>query len=487
LATICSICDRWKIFPDDCHWKENGKGNREKYMNETKLTKHEPGSVKELFAISWPIMLSSAAGCLMVVTDRVILGRYSAEAFNACFGVIQWYWAFLCTVLEFILTAEVLVGQCNGARRYREIGAIIWQMIWFCLGLLIIYFALVQFIVPRLVADNIAALGVPYLKIIVLFIPIHCIGCGALTAFFVGRGQTKIISIVAVIANILNGILDYFFVFGLTVKGIQIIPEGGIIGAAIATVISQILPILLLFVLFLRKKNREHYGTWEMAFKFDLLKNCWKTGSPMMVTRCINSIFWATMTQVIVKHVTPEDFQGYGVVHSISMVFFFAIEGVGAGTRTICSNAIGAKEFSVVGKNIRSWLKLGRIFIGLAAAGMFLFPDLLIGIFLEGGKSNGAYFVADQMLIWACGVFAFDYLVYNLMNVLMASGDTKYVMLVNTICFVLLAILPVYVGIVYCGSESILFWKFILLDFIVRLMLFTHRYRSGRWVRNKLF
>ncbi|MDR2812539.1 MAG: MATE family efflux transporter [Puniceicoccales bacterium] len=455
-------------------------------MSEAKLTKHTSGSVGELFTVSWPIMLSAAAGCLMVATDRVILGRYSAEAFNACFGVIQWYWAFLCTTLEFILTAEVFVGQYNGARRYKEIGAIIWQMIWFCLGLLVVYFPLAQFVAPRLVANNIAALGVPYLKIIVLFIPIHCIGCGALAAFFVGRGQTKIISIIAVVSNILNGILDYFFIFGLTVKDIQIIPEGGIIGAAIATVISQTLPIFLLFALFLRKKNQEQFGTLRMAFKPDLLRNCLKIGSPATFARFLNSFVWAAMTQVVVRYVTSEDFQGYGTVHSIYMIFSFAIEGVGVGTRTICSNAIGAKEFSVVGKNIRSWSKLGGIFIGLAAIGMLLFPDLLIDIFLKGGKSNGAYFVANRMLIWAWGVFAFDYFVYNLMSVLMASGDTKYVMLVNTACFVLLAVLPVYVGIVYHGSESILFWKFMLLDIIVRLVFFTHRYSSGRWMQNKL-
>ncbi|MDR1366879.1 MAG: MATE family efflux transporter [Puniceicoccales bacterium] len=455
-------------------------------MGETKLTKYELGSVGELFTISWPMMLSSAAGCLMIVVDRIILGRYSVEAFNACFGVIQWYWAFLCTALEFILIAEVFVGQYNGAKRYQEIGAIVWQMIWFCLSLLVLYLPLAQFVVPSLIADNIAALGIPYLKIITLFIPIHCIGCGALTAFFVGRGQTKIISIVAVASNILNGTLDYFFIFGLKVGDIQVIPEGGIIGAAIATVISQFLPMFLLFILFLRKENRELYGTWKMAFKFDLLKNCLKVGSPMTFNRFINSIFWAGITQVIVKHVTPEDFQGYGIVHSVYMVFFFAIEGVGVGTRTICSNAIGAKEFFVVGKNIHSWLKLGGIFTGLTAVGMFLFPDSLIGIFLKGGKNNAAYFVANQMLIWSWGMFVFDYIVFNLMSVLIASGDTKYVMLVNMVCFFTLAVLPVYVGIVYYGGKSILFWQFMLLDVVARLLFFIHRYRSGRWMRNKL-
>jgi MATE family multidrug resistance protein len=222
-------------------------------MSETKLTKYKPGSVKELFAISWPIMLSSAAGCLMVVVDRCILSQYSSEAFSACFGVNQWYWAFLCTALEFILIAEVLVGQYNGAQRYKEIGPVIWQIIWFCLMLLFIYIPLACFVTPYLIADNIAKLGVPYLRIIVTFIPIYCIGSGALTAFF-RKNRDKIIPIIAIVSNILNAVLDYFFIFGLKIGAVQIIPEGGDIGAAIATVTAQIIPIFLLFALFLKSQ-----------------------------------------------------------------------------------------------------------------------------------------------------------------------------------------------------------------------------------------
>jgi MATE family multidrug resistance protein len=422
----------------------------------------------------------------MIVIDRIILSQYSSEAFNACFGVIQWYWAFLCTALEFILIAEVFVGQYNGAQRHREIGPIVWQMIWFCLILLFLYVPLACLVTPYLIADNIAELGVPYLRIIVIFIPIHCIGSGALTAFFVGRGETKIIPIIAVISNVLNAVLDYFFIFGLKIGTVQIIPEGGIIGAAIATVTAQIIPVFLLFALFLKKNHRERFGTSEMAFKFDLLKNCLKIATPATLNRFINSVFWATMTQVVVQHVTANDFQGYGIVHSIYTVFSFAIEGTAAGTRTICSNAIGARTFSIVRKNINAWLLLGGIFIALFALGIVGYSKELIGIFLGKGKSNEVYFFAYRMLSWTLFVFILDYVVNNLQSILLSSGDTKFTMFVNTICFFCFAVLPTYIGIVYFHCESILFWKFTLLDCVVRILFFTLRYRSGRWIKKQL-
>jgi MATE family multidrug resistance protein len=455
-------------------------------MSKTKLTKYTPGGIKELLAISWPIMLSCAAGGSMIVIDRIILSRYSVEAFNACFGVIQWYWAFFFTALEFVLISEVFVGQYNGARRYEEIGPVVWQMIWFCLGMLIFYIPLAFFVAPYLVADNIAFLGLPYLKIILLFIPINCIGMGALTAFFIGRGKTKIIPVIAVISNILNIVLDYCFIFGIRVNGVQLIPEGGIIGAAIATVISQTVPLFLLFALFLSKSNRERFNTSRMEFRLDLLTSCLKVGGPSTVARFINSALWAVMTQIIVTHVTTDDFQGYGIVHSIYLLFFFIIKGISAGTRTICANAIGAEEWEVIHKNMHSWLVLGWIVFIVATVGMLGFPDELIRIFLDETENSNASNLAQWMLIWAWWVFILDYVVNNLVSILLAAGDTTFTMLVHTICFILCAIVPTYVGLVYYGKTSIIFWQFMLLDSVVRILFFVYRYRSGRWMKNKL-
>ncbi|MDR2200697.1 MAG: MATE family efflux transporter [Puniceicoccales bacterium] len=450
-------------------------------MNKVNLTKYSSGGIGELLSIAWPMILTSAVSSLMVMVDRMILSRYSVEAFNACFGAIQWCWALYFTPLEFTFIAEVFVGQYNGARRFREIGPLIWQMIWLCLALFALFIPIALWGPPLLLADNIAQLGIPYMRIILLFIPIAVIGYGALVAFFVGRGETKIVSVATIISGILNAILDCILIFGW--GGI---PEYGIVGAAVATVISQSLLTLLLFCIFLKKSNREIYGTGQICFRPKLLKQCLKVGSPNALNRLISSFIWATMTQIIVKHVTEVEFQGYSISHSIYLLFYPVVEGISAGVRTVCSNAIGARTFEIVRKNIRSWLFLAIISIIFSLLGMVIYPDGFIGLFLKEMGGSEAYGIARHMLHWAWFVFALDVIVMNALSVLLASGDTKFTMLVNTLSFFLFAVLPTYIAIVYFHCGSVIFWQFFILDSSIRLLCFILRYRSGRWVRGRI-
>ncbi|MDR0590817.1 MAG: MATE family efflux transporter [Puniceicoccales bacterium] len=473
-------------------------------MNDVKLTKYAPGGIGELCALSWPIMLSSAAGYMMLIIDRIILSRYSTEAFNSCFGAMQCYWMFAGTALEFALIAEVFVGQYNGARRYREIGPVIWQMIWFCLSLFVLFVPLVIWVIPHLMASNVARLGVPYLRIISLFVPIHIIGYGVLGAFFVGRGQTKIISVLTIFSGLLNIFLDFIFVFGCRVTeegyigivpgydlsflgrfpraaGWEVVRERGVVGAATATVISEIVFTVVLLIIFLKKSNRNRYATGRLGFEKNLLKKCLSKGSPPALNRFINSFFWAATTQVIAQHVTAEEFQGYGISHSIYMIFFFIIEGIAAGTRTVCSNALGARAFEIVPRNIRSWGALSMVCIFFVSLGMLIYPDALIRAFVREAGDGVVYGIAKNMLIWAWLVFSLDFSVNNLLSMLLASGDTKFTMYVNTCVFFCCVILPVYVGIIYFGYGSVIVWQFLVLDSIIRMIFFICRYRAGYW------
>jgi MATE family multidrug resistance protein len=454
-------------------------------------------------------MLSSAASYMMVVIDRIILSRYSTEAFNSCFGAIQWYWTFLSTAFEFALMAEVFVGQYNGARRYRAIGPMVWQMIWFGLSLFLLFIPLVLWVVPHLVGSNIARMGVPYLRIISFFIPISTIGYGALTAFFVGRGETKIVSLVTIASGLLNVFLDFVLVFGCRVTaegylaivpgydlsflgrfpwaaGCEMVKEYGIAGAAWATVMAQIAFTAVLFALFLKKSHRDRYGTGQLALNGALLKKCLQKGTPNALNRLINSLFWATITQVIVQHVTADEFHGYAISHSIYMMFFFMIEGMAAGTRTVCSNALGAGIFEIVPRNIRSWIRLSVICVLLASLGMLVYPDAIIGTFLRETVSSEVHSVAKHMLLWAWLFFSLDLGVTNLLSILIASGDTKFTMGVNTGSFFCCVFLPVYVGVVHFHCHSVIAWQFSLLDLGIRMVIFIHRYRTDRWKMNQL-
>lgn len=86
----------------------------------------------------------------------------------------------------------------------------------------------------------------------------------ALSAFFIGQGKVKLIMIVSLVGNLVNMLLDYLLIFGV---------EGywsplGAVGAAWATASAQMLQIAILFMIFLNRNYRTHYGTLRWHFEF---------------------------------------------------------------------------------------------------------------------------------------------------------------------------------------------------------------------------
>jgi MATE family multidrug resistance protein len=333
-------------------------------------------------------------------------------------------------------------------------------------------------------------------------------GTGALASFFVGRGETKIIPLVTLVFNALNIILDFLLIWGCRVtpggqleiisghgisipwfanqSGLTLIPEMGIIGAGMATIISQSLSALLLLIIFSRKSHRERYDTGNWALNFSLMKKCLKAGFPNMLSHLVTLVALTLMTQAIIILTTPDDTHAYGIIHTIYCSISFICEGMAAGVRTVCSNAFGARQFDVIHKNIRSFLIICAVFTIVTSIGAVFFPDSLMSIFPEKMLEGNIHDTVRYMLMWIWLVFALDVPASCLMHLLLALGDTKIPMYIYTFSFLFVAILPSYIGIAYFSCKSVFFWQFIALNYVVCLILYTIRYRSKRLNQMKL-
>src|SRR5579871_2099171 len=97
----------------------------------TSLTRYPEGSVRELWTISFPLMISTLAMLSMIFTDRIFLAHYSLGALNASVNAGTLAWAFMAGIGMITAMSEVFVAQYNGAKLFDRIGSPVWQMIWF--------------------------------------------------------------------------------------------------------------------------------------------------------------------------------------------------------------------------------------------------------------------------------------------------------------------------------------------------------------------
>jgi MATE family multidrug resistance protein len=422
----------------------------------------------------------------MILGDRIVLSHYSQDAFNVCFSVMQWYWLFVSMAMSIVLIAEVFVGQFNGARKFKLIGPVVWQMIWFSALMWLIFIPIAIWLVPNLLIDRDKPMGIPYLRLMILFLPVNYASFGAMASFFIGRGAVGIVPVIAIVVNLLNIVLDMVLVFGHRV--VPGFPEFGIIGAAIATGLSQLVGFIVLFALFFRKKYFEKYHVNEMKFNWKLMKDCIVIGFPTALNSCINCCGWSILVQLIKKRVSNDDFSAFGITHSLYVAFFFVIEGIGTGIRTICSNAIGYLNYDAIRLCINSAYKTSIILAAITSLFMVFHPDLLIGLFRGDCLSKAVDPLAKSMLIWAWLAFLFDGLWTTIQSLLTAAGDTKYTMIVNISCYWLLEFLPIYTLMAHTKLEcsAVVAWHVMILDLFLRVVLLYRRYRTNRWKEIKI-
>lgn len=80
------------------------------------------GTLKELWSISFPLVLSFMSVSLMLFLDRLFLAHYSLDAFNASVSASMLVQLLQFWCLSTVSIAEVFVGQYNGSGRKGQLG-----------------------------------------------------------------------------------------------------------------------------------------------------------------------------------------------------------------------------------------------------------------------------------------------------------------------------------------------------------------------------
>tara|TARA_R110002124_G_scaffold126348_1_gene285889 strand:+ start:7862 stop:9262 length:1401 start_codon:yes stop_codon:yes gene_type:complete len=443
------------------------------------LSKYKPGSLPELMLIAFPLMLSFLSGNLMFFFDRLIMASYSLDAMNAISiaGIIAAVLQYAPIGIAGI--AEVFVGQYNGAKEYKKIAKPVWQMIYFALLFSIICFPVAQFAGPYLIAKDYEELGLPFFKLIVSFawlMPLYA----ALTSFYIGRGKVIFVTIVSIVANVINLVLDIVLVFGVS----DIIPSMGTKGAALATITAQIIQVLILLIGFFSKAHIQEFGVLDYKFDKALFLKCLKIGLPTTIAHFIEIAAWAFLLNIVAIY-SALYLTVITIGQNILILLAFVNDGLSRAVTTVASNIIGAK-FKKIKMNLLLLKRLNvtmyklQVLISLFA-GLFLiiFHNILIQAFIGSDAYSMEYDmllgILNKTLIWIWLYILIDGCVWANVGLLTAAGDTKFIMLVNGLTVWVVAVLPIAILIYYYNIGPDKIWIFNVLYALVGLACYILR------------
>lgn len=170
----------------------------------------------------------------------------------------------------------------------------------------------------------------------------------------------------------LNTILDPIFIFGFGM---------GVEGAAVATVISQVVSCAYLFSLYFRKKSHVPIGVADLRIEPSVLRDEALLGVPAFVQSAGMSLLALLINTTLGRYGGDLAITTYGMNHKILSIVIMPILGIIQGFQPIAGYNYGAKRFDRVRQSLKTTV-LTALAVSLAGyAFMMLAPRAAIGLF----------------------------------------------------------------------------------------------------------
>ncbi len=234
-----------------------------------------------------------------------------------------------------------------------------------------------------------------YLRICLLGTPFFMIGTG-MNSFINLQGFPKIGMLTTLIGAILNIILDPIFIF---------VFDMGIEGAAIATVISQIVSAVWVFAFLTGKKPILRLRIKDIKPKFFLLKEIVTLGLAGFVMQATNSIIQAVCNITLGFYGGDVYIGIMTVLNSVREILGLPVGGLSNGSQPILSYNYGAGKNKRVKKSIQFISIIGSIYMVIVWLVVMIFPTFFIRLFSNdvetlvlGKKVFQIYFIAFFMM-----------------------------------------------------------------------------------------
>ncbi len=227
--------------------------------------------------------------------------------------------------------------------------------------------------------ENLKDYAVGYGYIICIGLPFSMIGT-TLNSIIRADGSPKYAMISMVLGAILNIILDPIFIF---------VFKMGVQGAAIATVISQILTFII-NVLYIKKFKNVVIDKENLKLKFSVVKKVSLLGISSFITQMSFVFVVAVENNLLAKYGASSKFGSeipitvLGIVMKISQILNSIIVGIAVGAQPILGYNYGAEKYDRVKGTLKIVLILSTIISVVAFILFQTIPDKLITIFGSG-------------------------------------------------------------------------------------------------------
>lgn len=429
-----------------------------------------------LITMSLPMMISMLVQALYNVVDSIFVSRINENALTAVSLAFPIQTLMIsvaggtCVGMNAVLSKAL--GEKNQEKVNRTAGnGVTIMTISYVLFLLIGLFGTRAFYLSQTGEAQIVQYGCDYLSVVC------CFSFGLFAQFTFERllqstGKTFYIMLTQGTGAIINIILDPIFIFGLCGM-----PEMGVRGAAVATVIGQIVAGTIALLINHAKNDEIQIKRETLKPVKDIVGQIYKIGVPSMIMQAIGSVMTYGMNLILISF-TPTATAVFGVYFKLQSFIFMPIFGMNNGLVPILAYNYGArrKDRFVGALKCGIWYAEVIMFVGVVI--FQVIPDVLLRLF-DASPEMLAIGVPALRTISCCFMFAGIGIICG--TAFQALGRAGYSMMVS-IARQLVVLLPAAYLLSMSGNVKAVWWSFPIAELMSLAMTMIFLLRINRQV-----
>lgn len=394
-------------------------------MEELSKVEKQRAISKQIAGIVIPIILESMLQMSAGIVTSAMIGRLLAVDISAqgvCLRIYNTFWALFKGVG---IGTTVIVALRYGEGKLERCRRIFEQALFFSQILGVVAMGAVFFF-PRFFLElftsdpAIIEKSLPFLSISLLAYPCM-ITTSMVTGAFNGQGNTKTPMYLAILANIVNIIVGYLFIFGSFG-----FPNLGLRGAAVALVCAQLTNGGVgLFLLYNRKFGL--YSAVEKtgqfcSFDWGCIREVYATGLPAGCENLFMQFSSIIMSKVILTYGT-DYFAAYQLGMQAEGLCDMLSIGFATAATTLMASALGKRDDELFRAYFKQLLKSAMMVSSVAFLAFFLLPRFLMGLL----TNNQTLIEIGIVYVMMMGVIQFQLNISRVVNGTMRAVGYKNV------------------------------------------------------------
>ena len=435
---------------------------------------------KQIISIALPITFAILVPQINMLTNSIFLGHLNMEALGNAGVTGVFYLIFAVAGHGLNNGIQSVFSRYAGSDNTTAFKTILAQGIRISLQYAFIGILITWFIAPIILQQVADPKAFPqemsFLKIRILGLPfLYLFQMG--NAFLVASLNSKYMIAGFVAETAVNIILDYLLIFGHFG-----FPELGFNGAAIASVIAEILGFLVvLLVLYKTGLKKEYSLLQNLRYDKAISKEVVKIATPLIVQYVISVTTWLTFFFLIESR---HDETAKAISNTMRNIFGLAgvfVWAFSATCNAMVSNLMGQKREDKVTEAITRIMILSMLLCGVSTLVINIFPNAFFGLFGQGNLFVQEAIPVLRMV--TAGLLIMS--VGNIwLNGVTGTGKTKVNLAIEIIA---ISIYLIYTWIVMkvhyttlamAWSNELVYWTSIL------IMAFWY-IKSGKWKSKK--